>query len=280
MKSDLDFLQPYFLGPASENADVLEELLLEFLRDHAYWRRNFHPEDGQRIDPASRYSPEFLEFRSRMRSELFALSAELKHAVPFFHPRYMGHMSSDLLLPGLVAKLVTTLYNPNNVSEEAAPVTLGKELQVGTQLARMFGYCTDEDAAVCAWGHLTSGGTVANYEALWNLRSVKFYPIALQAGAAACEFDPHSVGPASKPLSGYSHWELLNLSIDQTIALRREVAGEARDRDDRPGLHRLRAAVREARLESLGTAGFFLRHRIKPPCLMVPVSAHYSWKRA
>lgn len=30
-------------------------------------------------------------------------------------------MSSDLLLPGLVAKILTTLYNPNNVSEEAAP---------------------------------------------------------------------------------------------------------------------------------------------------------------
>ena len=67
MKADLDFLRPYFLGPASENADVLESLLLEFLRDHSYWRRNFHPEDGQRIDPGARHSPEFHEFEASRR---------------------------------------------------------------------------------------------------------------------------------------------------------------------------------------------------------------------
>jgi hypothetical protein len=227
MKADLDFHRPYFLGPASENEDVLEALLLEFLRVHAYWRRNFHPEDGQRIDPGARHSPEFRDFEERTRWELFALSAELKRAVPFFHPRYIGHMSSDLLLPGLVAKLITTLCNPNNVSEEAAPVTLDKELRVGRQLARMFGFALDEAAKPCAWGHLTSGGTVANYEALWNLRSVKFYPIALQAGSMAADFDPDPVGPAAKALSAYTKWELLNLSIDETIALRRDVAGAA-----------------------------------------------------
>lgn len=280
MKSDLDFLRPYFLGPASENADVLESILLEFLRDHAYWRRNFHPEDGTRIDPAARHSDEFHEFEARTRSELFRLSAELKRAVPFFHPRYVGHMSSDLLLPGLIAKLITTLYNPNNVSEEAAPVTLDKELRVGRQLARMLGFATDDDAEPCAWGHLTSGGTVANYEAVWNLRSVRFYPIALQAGANACGFDPQNVGPAHKNLAAYSKWELLNLSIDQTIELRREVAGAARQVGERRDLHRLRGAVRAARLETMGTAAFFLEHQIRPPRLIVPVSAHYSWEKA
>jgi len=279
MKADLDFLRPYFLGPASENADVLESLLLEFLRDHAYWRRNFHPEDGQRIDPGARHSPEFHEFEARTRQELFALSAELKRAVPFFHPRYVGHMSSDLLLPGLVAKLITTLYNPNNVSEEAAPVTLDMELRVGRQLARMFGFAVDDEAEPCAWGHLTSGGTVANYEALWNLRAVKFYPLALQAGALACAFDPGPVGPAAKALSEYSKWELLNLSIDQTIELRRDVAGAARKLDDRRAIHRLRNAVRTARLENVGIAAFFQEHEIKPPLVMVPVSAHYSWEK-
>ena len=133
------------------------------------------------------------------RAELHRLSAELKRAVPFFHPRYVGHMTADLMIPGLVAKLVTTLYNPNNVSEEAAPVTLEMELQAGEQLARMFGYAVDPSREPCAWGHLTGGGTVANYEALWNFRSVKFYPLALQEGARARGFDP-VVGPAAKRL--------------------------------------------------------------------------------
>ena len=219
MNEDLDFLDPFFLGPAAENGQLLEDLVVEFLRDHVHWRRSFHPEDGRRIAPSASTRPDYLEFQARIRTELYSLSAELKQAVPFFHPRYVGHMSSDLLLAGLVARMVTTLYNPNNVSEEAAPVTLDKELAVGEQLAQMFGYSVDESCEPCAWGHLTSGGTVANYEALWNLRSVKFYGVALQTGAAACGFDPDGVGPARQRLSAYSKWELLNLSVDATIEL-------------------------------------------------------------
>ena len=55
---DLEFLHPYFLGPAAENDRLLEELLVEFLRDHVYWRRNFHPEDGLRIDAGARNRPD------------------------------------------------------------------------------------------------------------------------------------------------------------------------------------------------------------------------------
>lgn len=276
----LDFVQPYFLGPAAENEDILESLVVEFLRDHVYWRRNFHPEDGQRISPRARHEQHFMDVQDRMRAELYALSAELKRAVPFFHPRYVGHMTGDLLLPGLIAKLITTLYNPNNVSEEAAPVTLEKELEVGEQLARMFGYSVDEEVEPCAWGHLTSGGTVANYEALWNFRSLKFYGIALREGGRAAGFDPPSVGPLHKALTAYTNWELLNLSIDETIRLRREVAARARERFSRKDFVTFAAAVRSQRIEHLGTAGFFLQHRdIPPPRLLVSSAAHYSWEK-
>ena len=247
MNEDLDFLDPFFLGPAAENGQLLEDLVVEFLRDHVHWRRSFHPEDGRRIAPSASTRPDYLEFQARIRTELYSLSAELKQAVPFFHPRYVGHMSSDLLLAGLVARMVTTLYNPNNVSEEAAPVTLDKELAVGEQLAQMFGYSVDESCEPCAWGHLTSGGTVANYEALWNLRSVKFYGVALQTGAAACGFDPDGVGPARQRLSAYSKWELLNLSVDATIELRRNVARMARARMNRRHFHDFVQSVRGQR---------------------------------
>ena len=199
-ESDLAFVRPLFLGPAAENDQLFESLVVEFLRDHTFWRRNFHPEDGQRIDSGARNDPDFLAFQAETRRALYQLSAELKRAVPFFHPRYVGHMSSDLLLPGLVAKILTTLYNPNNVSEEAAPVTLEMELQVG----RGFGHaCSDSPQTrtqePCAWGHLTSGGTVANYEALWNFRSVKFYA-ARAAGRRArpSDYDPQGVGPGRR----------------------------------------------------------------------------------
>ncbi|MDH5759171.1 MAG: pyridoxal-dependent decarboxylase [Gemmatimonadota bacterium] len=277
---DLGFIEPYFLGPAAENDQFLESLLVEFLRDHVYWRRNFHPDDGFRIDAGARNRPEYLAFQAKVRAELYKLSAKLKHAVPFFHPRYVGHMTGDLLLPGVVAKLLTTLYNPNNVSEEAAPVTLEMELQVGEQLARMFGYSVDPDAEPCAWGHLTGGGTVANYEALWNFRSVKFYGIALQEGARACGLDPDGVGPGGKKLSECSRWELLNLSIDDTIALRRRMASALHGKVTPQEFHLFSQAVRKRRLEHLGTAGFFLEHRdIAPPQVLVSASAHYSWAK-
>lgn len=68
MSDELDFLRPYFLGPAAENEELLESLLTEFVRDHAYWRRNFHPEDGQRIGPDARQDPEFLEVQACIRT--------------------------------------------------------------------------------------------------------------------------------------------------------------------------------------------------------------------
>ena len=114
-------LDACFLGPYGENDTLLEKLLLEFLRDHVYWRRNFHPEDPPAIATSAALHPDYLAFEARMRRELHQLSAALKHSVPFHSPRYLGHMVSDLLLPGLAAQMLTLPYNPNNVSEEAAP---------------------------------------------------------------------------------------------------------------------------------------------------------------
>jgi glutamate/tyrosine decarboxylase-like PLP-dependent enzyme len=274
------FLEPCFLGPQAENMDLLESLLLEFVRDHCYWRRNFHPEDGPMVPPDAASHAEYAAFVARTRRELMQLSAELKRAVPFFSPRYVGHMNADLLLPGLVAKLVTTLYNPNNVSEEAAPVTLEKELEVGRQLAEMFGMQVDEDREPCAWGHLTSGGTTANYEALWNFRSVKFYGVALQAGAQQLGFDTDPIGPLHKRLSEYTKQELVNLPMDDVIGLRTNAVRDMTRSGGKKELYELGNAVRAERLEILGTAGFFLKHRdLAPPKVLVPSSAHYSWEK-
>ncbi|MGD8330106.1 MAG: pyridoxal-dependent decarboxylase, partial [Acidobacteriota bacterium] len=162
-----------------------------------------------------------------------------------------------------------------------ATVTAEMELQVGEQLAAMFGFAVDESAEPCAWGHLTSGGTVANYESLWNLRAVKFYPIALQEAALACGIAQEPVGPAAKPLLEYSKWELLNLSIAETIELRRQVAAEVRATGDSERFDLLVRCVRGERIEGLGTAGFFLKHQdLKPPRVLVARPAHYSWEKA
>src|SRR5574337_2114924 len=179
--NDRHTLAACFLGPYGENDALLERLVVEFLRDHVYWRRNFHPEDPPAIPTAAAQHPDYLAFEARMRRELHQLSAALKKSVPFHSPRYIGHMASDRLLPGLAAQMLTVPYNPNNVSEDAAPVTVDLEVQAGLQLARMLGYPHDPAQEACAFGHLTSGGTLANYQALRLALALKAFPVAVRA---------------------------------------------------------------------------------------------------
>lgn len=278
---DAKFLSPLFLGAYGENDEVFEKILLEFLRDHVYWRRNFQPDDAPRIATTAQNSPEYLDFVARMKQELHRLSARLKRSVPFFHPRYLGHMSSDLLLPGLIAQLVTTLYNPNNISYEAAPVTVDMELSVGLQLARMVGFPAEENDAAGAFGHLTSGGTLANYESLWLARNLRFYPLALKAASERTGFAFDGVGPEGKLLTDYRDWELFNLRNDEIVALRLNCLSQLVNSLGAEGADVVRIAIAGERVEGLGLAEFFRkRPMLHSPVLMVPVTAHYSWEKA
>ncbi len=261
-------LYPYFLGPYGENDDLLIKLYTDFLRDHVYWRRNVHPEDPPAIPTRAAQQPEFLAFEARLRRELHALSASLKRSVPFHSPRYLGHMVSDLLLPGLAALMLAMPYNPNNVSEEAAPVTIDMEIRAGLQLAQMLGYPTDPSRPDCAFGYLTSGGTLANYQALRLALALKAFPLALRAAApAALDLPPDD-------------WTAFNLTPAESVSLldswyrwtSKLTPAERRYWRDR---------VNAERIEHLGHVAFFARHpQVRPPVVLAPVTAHYSWSKA
>jgi glutamate/tyrosine decarboxylase-like PLP-dependent enzyme len=260
-------LDACFLGPYGENDALLEKLLVEFLRDHVYWRRNFHPEDPPAIGTEAARHPDYLAFEARTRRELHLLSAALKRSVPFHSPRYIGHMASDLLLPGLAAHILALPYNPNNVSEDSAPVTIDMEVQVGLQLARMLGYVHDTTRPDCAFGHLASGGTAANYQALRLALAMKAFPLALRAAAV-----PDLALPEDD-------WHAFNLSGDAVIALlqawQRWLAAQPK-----PECIRWRERVDAARIERLGLAGFFAAHpALRVPRVLAPITAHYSWSK-
>ncbi len=253
-----DELAPYFLGPYGENNDFFEKTLLELVRDHVFWRRNFHPEDTPPISTREQHTTEFLDGTAKMRQELHLLTAKLKRSVPFFHPRYLGHMVSDLLMPGLIAQLVTTLYNPNNIVEESAPVTVQLELEVGRQLARMLGYSLDVTQRPCALGHLTSGGTVANDEGLWLARATKLYPLAVRDAGLGFSL-------------AADDWELLNWSTAQVLELAARV-------ELQPGAV---AAVSATRVETVGLGRFCAKHPLVAElAVLAPGTAHYSWQKA
>lgn len=271
-------LYPLFLGPYGENNDILEKLLVEFLRDHVYWRRNFHPEDPPAIPTLAAQTPQYQSFVADMARELHALSGALKRSVPFSSPRYMGHMTSDLLLPSLIAQMMTLPYNPNNVVDEAAPVTLDMEISVGLQLARMFGFETDETSPQCAFGHLTSGGTVANYEALNVQRALRHYPLAV--ATALRKLDIALVSPRGTDMRELDAWTLANFGNRETIRLHEAVLATVSELETGEG-HRLLDTIKSERLETLGWAEFSRRHPAwREPVVLLPVTAHYSWQKS
>jgi glutamate/tyrosine decarboxylase-like PLP-dependent enzyme len=259
---------PCFLGPYGENDELLERLVVEFLRDHVFWRRNLYPEDPPAVPTRAAQQPPFQEFEARLRRELHMLSAALKRSVPFHSPRYLGHMVSDLLLPGLIAQILALPYNPNNVTDEAAPVTIDLEIKVGLQLAAMLGYESDPEADNCAFGCLTSGGTLANYQALRLALALKCFPVALRAAA------PPGLHVPDDDLQAF------RLTPTQSVALLTEWNRWLSALAPAERAH-WRKTLEAARLEELGSVRFFAAHpTLKPPVVLAPVTAHYSWSKA
>jgi glutamate/tyrosine decarboxylase-like PLP-dependent enzyme len=268
-------LRAWFLGPRAENADMLERLVVEALRDHVFWRRNFHPEDGFVIRELDKRSEGYESAVATLTQELLGLLAALKRDVPFFSGRYKGHMLFEQTIAGQIGYIAAMLYNPNNISAEAAPVTTRLELEVAAQLARMIGY----DETRC-WGHLTSGGTVANFESLWIARNVHYLGIAA-AGAAeslGLALDVALPGGEVVPLRSLGLWELLNLDNGAALDLWQALWASAPPAD-------LRRAVAEHSLSEVGYQEYGQRlarrygDALSPAVVLVAATAHYSWEK-
>ncbi len=270
-------LASVFLGAKGENAEVFERLLLEAFRDHVFWRRNFHPEDGFLVQETEKHTPEYEHAISALSQELMGLLGELKAGVPFFSPRYIGHMASDLTMASLIGYFATMLYNPNNVAAESSPVTTRMELEVAEQLAAMIGYDKDRQ-----WGHLTSGGTVANFEALWVARNVKYLGVATLWAAEEMGVDrlPVTLPDGSiADMGDLDLWQLLNLTPQATL----DVGEALRQRLDDP--FKALEVVGHHSLAGLGYQEFGRRlasnfgDALPPGVVLVPSTAHYSWEK-
>jgi glutamate/tyrosine decarboxylase-like PLP-dependent enzyme len=283
-------LEAWFLGEKAENADEFERLIVEAIRDQAFWRRNFHPSDPTHITETIKRSPEYASAIDTLRDSYRSLLAFLKKSVPFFSMRYQGHMNCDTTLPALVGYFATMLYNPNNVAFEASTATTLLEMWVADDLCRMLGYAIPDEAAMAEgalrpWGHITCGGSVANIEAVWVARNLKFYPVALQAAvrgeetlAAARNIAIPLPAGAVKPLLDLDLWELLNLKADDILALPGRL-----DRDCHIDGDTLTAALKGYDLQHLGFGEFcrrFLGELSQMPVLFVPGTKHYSFPKA
>lgn len=270
-----DALLSWFLGPQAENADLFERLITEALRDHVFWRRNYHPEDGITIRELDKRSTGYEEAVGTLTQELMGLLAELKRDVPFFSGRYLGHMAYQQTIASQVGYFAAMLYNPNNVSPEAAPVTTRLEQEVVQQMAEMVGYHRDE-----AWGHLTSGGTVANFEALWIARNVLYLPVAVVGAAQSLGLDLEVRLPdgSNADIGQLDLSQLLNIANRDVLDLW-ERSWQVAPRED---------MARALAQHSLATTGYQDYGRrlaaeygdaLPDSVVLVAATAHYSWEK-
>ncbi|HEX5084035.1 MAG TPA: pyridoxal-dependent decarboxylase [Blastocatellia bacterium] len=277
-------LYSWFLGPKAENADMFERLILEALRDCVFWRRNFHPEDDIIITEKVKREDAFQDSLALVRQEFLTLLANLKRDVPFYSPRYIGHMLGDQLLPAIAAYFAAMLHNPNNVSLEASPITTRYEMEVARSLARLMGYSGE------TWGHITSGGTIANFEALWIARNLKFFPIAARDAARALALDELPVklpsGETINLVIADDNWLPLNIEADEALNLRsRLYAAHARGRTDLPQAEINRQVDQQLAAHSVSAKGiqrFFSdlgAETVAAPLILLPATAHYSMQK-
>jgi tyrosine decarboxylase / aspartate 1-decarboxylase len=97
---------------------------------------------------------------ARLAEVLNATAERLHNNYPYFHPLYAGQM---LKPPHPVARLAYALalwINPNNHALDGGRATSAMEKEAVCEIAAMFGWTR-------YLGHLCSGGTMANLEALW-----------------------------------------------------------------------------------------------------------------
>ena len=79
---------------------------------------------------------------------------------PYFHPLYAGQMLKPPHPVARAAYALAMTVNPNNHARDGGRASSAIEIEAVAEIAGMFGWSE-------YLGHLTSGGTMANLEALW-----------------------------------------------------------------------------------------------------------------
>ena len=96
----------------------------------------------------------------RMTQVMDEVAVRLRDNYPYFHPLYAGQMLKPPHPIARAAYALATWINPNNHALDGGRASSAMEKEAVAEIAAMFGWKTH-------LGHLSSGGTMANLEALW-----------------------------------------------------------------------------------------------------------------
>lgn len=95
-----------------------------------------------------------------LESVLESVAERMKDNYPYFHPYYAGQMLKPPHPVARLAYMLSLWINPNNHALDGGRASSAMEKEAVSEIARLFGWNN-------ALGHLCSGGTMANLEALW-----------------------------------------------------------------------------------------------------------------
>lgn len=276
----------WFLGPKAENAAILKQLINRALDKHIDDRIGLYEEDPIYITKEIKDSAEYKKSIEKLHIEANNLFNILKGSVPFWSYRWQSHMNWDTTLPSIVGYFSAMLYNPNNVAAEGSPVTTILEMKVGDQLCEMLGYNVDDEdfSTPRAWGHITCDGSIANNEAMWAARNIKYYAVCLRKAIMEKESlknlqDLLITLPNGKEekIMQLSDWQLLNIKADDVLALPEKI-----EKKFGISIDTLSDIMNEYSIQNLGFNGLsqHLSSDIQAPIVIAPCHIHYSWPKS
>lgn len=298
MKDKLKFLAN-FLGPKAENSDFFLDSIIRICQDYIHWRRNYYPSD--RSFPIKLIDRELDDEFDKIHNYTTELISGLRRNFPFYSPRYIAHMLSDTTLPSMLGYFAGMLYNPNNVTPEAAPVTVEWEIEACNEILKMIGYKPSpipppkeskktvwekyerELKSEFSWAHITSGGTVANIEAMWVARLIKYFPLAIYEIAKKYHLDIELKNCRNeiKPIFDFSKEEIVNIKPNESIYLLARYV-DAISKKFRLDIKSANNKALELLKESCYCPGTNLGKAYSdfPPVIFASGAAHYCIKKA
>lgn len=269
-------LDAWFLGPKAEHGDIWLDTFTYIFRDYVHWRRNYFPEDPIILSREQLKSHDL--WLETLNSEIDKILNQLKAHFPIYSPRYNAHMVSEQTFPSVVGYFAAMLYNPNNITEEAAPITLSLELEVGKMVSEMLGFNPNT-----SWAHICSGGTLANMEAHWIARMVQFAPLIIQdycRQRRVTGFKIKTPNGSTTDILDMSYRELLGLKPGRSVMIIRELVKHLMATEGATATDDINAffARSSFNINNGGLFGVLSEIRLTP-VIFVSEAAHYSIKK-
>ncbi|HMD83268.1 MAG TPA: aminotransferase class I/II-fold pyridoxal phosphate-dependent enzyme [Terriglobia bacterium] len=122
--------------------------------------------------------------QERMTEVMQQVAVRLRDNYPYFHPLYAGQMLKPPHPIARAAYALATWINPNNHALDGGRASSAMEKEAVAEIAAMFGWQTH-------LGHLSSGGTMANLEALWV--AGQLHPGKKIAASAQAHYTHHRI---------------------------------------------------------------------------------------